>query len=457
MGEKITRRDLMRIFGASGLAVGVGAFGPLREVFSDERTGKSGELIATHTGPEHPPTVLADGKVIQPQRELPILHKTDVLVVGGGPAGVAAAIAAKRAGVNVALVERYGYFGGQWTGGLVLVVMAMHGKSGKQVTCGIGEELLQRLDKLDRAVINRKPGALPTVDAEALKYVMVEAIQDEGVQPFLHCWGVDAIMEGNTVRGAVFESKSGRQAILADVVVDATGDGDIFASAGAEFEHRKYHIGLVCRLGNLDKVDPKRKRDKKLGLGSPTPIPGIHWVNMSGPPADALDVNDLTRLEMSHRRQIWKKLAELRKIPGFESVYIAEIAPQLGVRISRILAGTARLTYSVAKEQKTYPDVIGYGGVCYDLKTEWQIPYGALVPVKVDNILAAGRCISTELKMIEPMRLIAPCFVTGHAAGAAAALAVKDKCKPREIEIPKLQKLLVQQGAYLGNDIIRKS
>jgi len=451
MSEKITRRDWIRILSASGLAIGLGAFRTLDEAVADEG-GAPNTLVKMVTSADHPSAMLTGGKVIQPQRELPVLRKTDVLVVGGGPAGVAAAVAAKRAGVDVTLVERYGYFGGQWTGGYVLVVMAMVGKDKTQVTRGIGEEMLQRLDKMDLAIINRKPGVLPTVDAEALKYVMVEMVREAGVNVFLDCWGVDAVMEGNTVRGAVFESKSGRQAILADIVVDATGDGDVFAAAGAEYEHRKYHIGLVCRLGNVNKVDAAllKKDKKRRSLGSATPIPGINWLNMQGPDADALDVAELTKLEMDHRRQIWKTIKELRKTPGYESVYLVDIAPQLGVRVSRLLAGTGKLTLDGAKTEKKYPDVIGYGGMCYDLKTEWQIPYGALVPVKVENVLAAGRCVSTEPKMVEPMRLIAPCFVTGHAAGAAAALAVKDKCAPRNVDVARLQKLLKEQGAYLG-------
>ncbi len=144
-----------------------------------------------------------------------------------------AAIAAKRAGVNVTLVERYGHLGGLWTGGLVLLVLGHIVQGGKQVCQGIGEEIMRRLDKLDGAIIDRRPGVNPTVDAEAVKYVMVEMIEEAGVKVFLHCWGVDAIVNDNAVQGVVFESKSGRQAILAKVVVDATGDGDVFASAGA--------------------------------------------------------------------------------------------------------------------------------------------------------------------------------------------------------------------------------
>ena len=109
---------------------------------------------------------------------------------------------------------------------------------------------------MDGAIIDRRPGVNPTVDAEAVKYLMVEMIEEAGVNVFLHCWGVDAIVNGNTVQGAVFESKSGRQAILAKTVIDATGDGDLFAAAGAEFEHRSHNIGLVTRVGNLDRVDP---------------------------------------------------------------------------------------------------------------------------------------------------------------------------------------------------------
>jgi len=334
----------------------------------------------------------------------------------------------------------------------VLLVMAVWGKGKTLVARGIGEEMLQRLDKMGRAIVNRRPGALATVDAEALKYVMAEMIQEAGVHVYLHSWCVDAIMAGSSVRGAVFESKSGRQAILAKTVVDATGDGDVFAAAGAPHDRMKYHIGLVCRIGTLDKVDRSKakKGERPRRLGSPTPIPGINWVNMHGPTADALDVADLTRLELAHRRQIWKTVEDIRKRPGYESVYLVETAPQIGVRISRILNGLARLTHKDAAAGKTYPDVIGVGGMCYGLKDGWQIPYRALVPQKVENILAAGRCICAERKMFDPMRLIAPCFVTGHAAGAAAALTVKDRCPVRDVNVAKLQKLLREQGAYLG-------
>ncbi len=448
MTRKISRRDLIGTLGASGLAAGLGAFGTAR---ADDPKKKDDRFVRLDGQVSHSPAGIVDGKVIQPQRELPVLHKTDVLVVGAGPAGVAAALAARRTGAKVTLVDRYGCFGGLWTGGLVLIVVGLYAE-GKQVTRGIGEEMMKRLDKLDRGIVNHHPGGKPTVDAEALKYVMVEMVSEAGIDVFLHCWGVDAIVDGRNVKGAVFESKSGRQAILANVVVDCTGDGDLYAAAGAKFEHLRYHVGLVSRIGNLDKVDKsKLKPGKKVkGLGSITPIKGVNWVNMQGPDVDALNVADLTRMEMNHRRFIWKSVEKLRKTPGYEKVYLMETAPQLGVRISRLLDGEHTLRFADMKARKKFPDCVGVGGEWNAKNPAWQIPYGTLVPKTVDNLLAAGRCISGEAKMAELLRVIPPCFVTGHAAGVAAALAVQDKCQPREVEVPKLQKILKEQDAYLG-------
>lgn len=395
---------------------------------------------------------LRGGKVIQPQRELPVLHTTEVLVVGGGPAGVAAAIAARRAGAEVTLVERYGHFGGLWTGGLVLLVIGHIVTGGQQVCLGIGEEMLQRLEKLDGGIINRRPGMNPTVDAEALKYVMVEMIDEAGVKVFLHCWGVDAILDGPHVRGAVFESKSGRQAILAQVVVDATGDGDVFAAAGAEFEHRSHNVGLVSLVGNIDRIDPARaaKGPRPRRLGGPTPVPAVNWVNLIGPEVDGLDVATLTRMEMNHRKFIWRDLQKTRRLAGYEKLYLAQTAFQLGVRITRVLQGVETVTLDDLKAGTRFPNVVAVGGSSNGSHGPWQVPYGALVPRRIENLLAAGRCISAEIRMADLVRLIPNCFATGHAAGVAAAVAVKDRCRPREVDVAKVQNILRQQGAYLG-------
>jgi ribulose 1,5-bisphosphate synthetase/thiazole synthase len=451
MSHSMSRRDWLRILGSSGLAAGLGSLAGGKA--DAQESGFQSSIIASNKIQENRanPTIV-DGRVIQPQRELPVLHSTDVLVIGGGSAGVCAAIAAKRAGADVCLVERYGHFGGLWTGGLVLIILGHIVTGNKQVCQGIGEEMMRRLDKMDGAIMNRRPGSNPTVDAEATKYLMVEMVEEAKIDVFLHCWGVDAIMDGNAVRGAVFESKSGRQAILAKVVVDASGDGDLFAAAGAEFEHRSHNIGLVSRIANLDRVDPAKASDslKPRPLGSVTPVRGVNWINMRGPEVDGLDVATLTRMELNHRKFIWQSTQRTRQTPGYEQVYLTETAPQLGVRITRVLHGLHTLTRDDLRAGKRFPDVVGVGGSENGQHDEWQIPYGALLPRKVDNVLASGRCISAEMRMADLVRLIPNCFVTGHAAGAAAAVCAADGCTPREVEVAKVQKVLKEQEAYLG-------
>lgn len=426
-----------------------------------------------------PPAKVVRGKVVQPERELPVLQKTGVLVVGGGPAGTAAAFCAKKMGVDVTLVERYGYLGGLMTGGLVLGIFPLYARDNKQVIWGFSEEMLKKLDALKYGVIDRnKAPTYPTIDAEVMKYVLADMTLSSGITAFLDCWGVDAIVDGKgAVRGAVFESKSGRQAILADIVIDASGDGDIFAAAGAAFEKVKHNIGLISRIGNIDEVDMapvrgseglQREREHtfvgKVGTGRPsmgrvsdfnghagnaTPAPHVNWLNMAGPVGDALDVANLTELELKHRLGTWSNVGKLQGKAGNEKVYLTETAPQLGVRLSRLMDGMKKLTYDEIQSGAKFKDVIGYSGA-YALSPEFQIPYGTLVPSKVENLLAAGRCISAEFKVADITRLIPVCWATGQAAGLAAAICIQDNCKPRNVNVAKLQGLLKQQGAYLG-------
>ena len=455
MDQRINRRHWLRTIGVTGVATGMGTLASPQTAAQGlgESTGFESSIIAEReTQANRASPSLLSGKVIQPQRELPVLHTTDVLVVGGGPAGICAAIAAKRAGADVALVERYGHFGGLWTGGLVLLVIGHIVKGGRQVCHGIGEEMMRRLDQMDGAIVDRRPGVAPTVDAEAVKYLMVEMIEEAGVKVYLHAWGVDAIVNGDTVGGAVFESKSGRQAILAKTVIDATGDGDLLAAAGAEYQRRSHNVGLVSRVGNLNQIDQKKaaQAPKPRHLGRHTPVPGVNWVNMHGPEVDGLDIEVLTRLELNHRKFIWRNMQKVRQTPGYDKVYLVETAPQLGVRITRVLHGAATVRVADVKAKRRFPDSIGVGGAAAGEHHPWQIPYGALVPAKVDNLLAAGRCISAEMRMADLVRLIPNCFVTGHAAGVAAAVAVQAGCCPRDVDVQKVRGILQQQKAYLG-------
>ncbi len=455
MNNHMNRRNFLRALGLSGVTAGVGDIlaQPAFAQAIGESSGFKSSVIAENKSQDQAGHArLVNGHVIQPERTLPILSQTEVLVVGGGPAGIVAALAARRAGSSVTLVERYGHFGGLWTGGLVLLIMGHIVSGGQQVCQGIGEEIMRRLDKMDGAIMNRKPGANPTVDAEAVKYLMVEMIEEAGIDVFLHCSGVDTIMDGQTARGAVFESKSGRQAVLAKVVVDATGDGDLFAAAGAEFEHRSHNVGLVSRIGNLDKINQTKAANspKPRRMGLDTPIAGVNWVNLRGPEVDGLDIATLTRMEMEQRKIIWQEIQKTRKTPGHDKVYLLETAPQLGVRITRVLRGVNAIRLADLKANTRFDDVVGVGGAGNGEHQGWQIPYGALVPAKINNVLAAGRCISMDMRMADLVRLIPNCFVTGHAAGVAAAVAVQDHCLVREANVSKIQKILRIQKAYLG-------
>jgi len=458
---------------AAGGLFAAGSLMPVSSLLGDQAAGPS-----TPQAGNKAPATIVDGKVVQPRRELPVLHKTSILVVGGGPAGTAAAFSAKRLGVDVTLVERYGYLGGLATGGLVLGIFPLYDRNNKQVIFGIGEELMKKLDVLKFGIIDRNKAPIyPTIDAEAFKYVLADMVLDSGITAYLDCWGVDAIVDAKgAVQGAVFESKAGRQAILADIVIDASGDGDIYAAAGAAFEKVKDNIGLISRIGNIEEIDmapgrgsenpgagntpltgkpgsgrPSRGRVEEFSghAGNSTPAPHVNWLNMKGPVGDALDVADLTAMELKHRRGTWSNVEKLRQKPGNEQVFLAETAPQLGVRLSRLLEGVKKLTVQEIKSGAKFKDVIGYSGT-YANAPEFQIPYGSLVPSKVENVLAAGRCISAEFDVADITRLIPVCWVTGQAAGLAAALCIQDKCKPRNVSVTKLQNLLHQQGAYLG-------
>ena len=474
MSKELSRRELMRSIATGGLVI-AGTMTPLSSILADQSQPQAerGPQPKGRLAPRTPATIL-DGKVIQPRRELSILRKTGVLVVGGGPAGTAAALSAKRLGVDVTLVERYGYLGGLATGGLVLAIFPLYDRANRQVILGIGEEMMKRLDALKFGIIDRRKAPVyPTVDAEAFKFILADMVLASGINAYLDCWGVDAIVDARgAVRGAVFESKSGRQAIIADVVVDASGDGDIYAAAGAAFEKVKDNIGLVSRIGNVDVEDvigdnreystgtrgkPKRGRPNMGApvaelaghVGSPTPAPGVNWLNMKGPVADGLDVAELSSLELKHRRAIWNNLERARKKAGAENAYLAETAPQMGVRLTRLLSGVKKLTFAAVKAGARHDDVVGYSGG-FGSAPEFQIPYGCLVPAKIENLIAAGRCISADFQVAATTRLIPVCWVTGQAAGIAAALSLQDRCRVRDVNVGKLQTALRRQGAYLG-------
>jgi len=395
--------------------------------------------------------------VLQPARELPVFHTADVCVVGGGFAGVCAAVAAARTGAKVALVERYGSLGGLFTNGIVLIVIGtgerLPGGEFRLVTRGLCEEFLKRLEGMgEGAIVCPDPKVYqPTVDPEAAKVLMDDMVQEAKVDMFFHCWGVDVIQSGSAVQGVVFESKEGRKAILSKVVVDATGDGDVYHQAGASYKQISHAIGFVYRLGNYDRIDKaKAPKDAKLNLGGVESIKSARWVNNIGPKGNGLDVRDLSKTEMMHRRSAWNYVQRIRKTPGHEEVFLMETAQFLGVRATRLLEGVKCVDKRGAVSGQAFDDVVAFSGDDELRKPAFAIPYGALLPKSVDNVIAAGRCISCAPDLIDRVRLIPVCGVTGHAAGVAAALAAKGGVLPREVPAVEIQKVLREQGAYLG-------
>lgn len=458
MKSSLSRRQLVKLMTAAGFGTPIATRLIADEAVPGAPAAKVPENIVMPVTPrDRYPAHWVNGAIIQPERPLGVMHETDVLVVGGGAAGVCAAVAAARAGVKTTLVERYGYLGGLWAGGLVLKVYPTHAmeKGGlTKVVCGMGDELLGRIAKHSEGATNYNEGkADPTTDPEITKLVMDQMIQEAGVKMFFHCWVADVVMDGDAVRGVVLESKAGRQAIVAKVIVDASGDGDVFAAAGAEHEQRMHAIGLVHRLGNTDRADVAKLKEAGFrNLGGEEPNPSVRWVNLRGPSTNALDVAELSRLEVEHRRNIWQRLEKIRQIPGAEKVFLLQTAPQLGVRITRLLVGTRKMTAKEARSGERPADTVAIGGTYGKgiSNPGFAIPYGAMVPKKIDNVIAAGRCLDVDSPMVEDMRLVATCLITGHAAGAAAALSVQSKCRPRELDNAKLQALLRSQGAYLG-------
>ncbi len=446
------RRDFVSKIIVSGSAVGLGLTGNGKIFASSGEKDRSSGLAENASGKS----------VKEPAREIPVLAETDVIVIGGGPAGAAAAIAASRAGAETWLVERYNHLGGLWTGGLVLPLLSTHGvdsnKNRRQVIFGVGGEMADRLKAIGMSIqeIN------PVIDPEAGKYVLDEMIREAGVKMLFHTWGAGAIMEGNIIKGVFIESKSGRQAILAKVVIDCTGDGDILHMAGENYEMMNYHIGLNYRLGNADRVDRSVPLPQGLSIGGPTPYKSVNWFNMRGlDDQNGLDIQTLSKLQMDYRKEIWENLWKLRNTPGYEEIFLLDTASQLGVRMSRILDGEYKLTLEDTMTYRSFDDVIGISGAWTTMMYRgeavrpaerpcWQIPYRSLLPRKIENLIVAGRCFCFEKDLVEDTRIIGTCLVTGHGAGAAAAIAARKGIKAREVNPNELKKLLLEQGAWLG-------
>ena len=466
---QITKRDFLKKLGLGGAAIATGA------AFGDEYVaggsplpeGSCGDPMNTwfgrhifpleHTMTDGPSCFVKDGKVYEPAKELPVFHETDVVVVGGGPAGFAAALSAARAGSKVALVERYGSLGGLFTNGMVLIVLATSRKTdGKWslVTRGVCEEFMQRAGEFG-SVFSDPPRNVcpdrmwqPTVDPEAAKYLMDEMVAGEkrNLEMFFHCWGVDVIQDGDKVRGVVFESKEGRQAILAKQVVDCTGDADMLFKAGGDYKQITSAASLVFRWANMDTINPPEGSKAEWPTRGNEGNPDARWASGDFIKANALSVRELTSVEITQRKWNWEKIQKIRATPGWEKVYTSNSASQTGVRGTRLIDAEYVIGRKEIADGLDFKDCIGWCG--HDgPHAAFPVCYRQILPKKVENLLCAGRCLGRG-DTIATFRLIAPCFVTGQAAGVAAALAAQKGITPRQLAYSDLARGLAAQNVY---------
>lgn len=410
----------------------------------------------------------------EPERMTPVIADTDLLVCGGGFAGVAAAVCAAKNGARVLLVEKYGFLGGLVTSALVITTPPLDN--------GINIEIAQRLRRKGVYVPCRNPGAelahlkMHAIDPEVVKYDLVRMLQEEGVGLLLHTYIVSTIVEDNVVKGVIIENKGGRQAILAKMVIDATGDADVAASAKAPFRVAQKPITMMfnmvgvdvqktlAQIGNWSNLKKfvraavdRGELSFQLGTTMEWGTPGVHaesliypgelnvWSgNLRG--VNALDPKQLTEAELVTREHVVRLADYLKKdIRGFEDSRIECTATQVGIRATRQILGEASPSMDEVRNKRFGDTVVKpYAG------DEMRLPYWAMLPKNVENLLVAGRCISAEEEALGHLRLIPVCSATGQAVGTAAALALREDVTPRNLNVSRLQKTLVEQGMNLG-------
>ena len=441
----------------------------------------------------------------EPERDLPVRDEYDVVVLGGGPAGIAAAASAARHGRKTLLVERYGFLGGMGTAAGVTNFCGLHANVHgeiRQVVHGIADELLSRIDRLGGLnaphVVFGKIAA-QAYDTAAYKCAADDLLLKHGTDILFHALGAGVVMDrADAIRALIVETKSGRAAITGRIFIDCSGDGDLAAWAGAPFERgdgagAMLYPTMMFRVNGVDPaaageawktipalMDTAEKRGarfpRKGAIVRPMKNP-IEWrVNVTqlkradGAAIDGTDADQLTAGEIEGRRQALAFFDFLkREAPGFGNAYIVDTPPQLGIRETRRITGHYQLSRGDVLGCASFPDTIGVNGwpiekhVAGDVEWLWpdipasrgfnHLPYRMLLPQNVSNLLVAGRCASMTHEGQSAARVSGGCFVMGQAAGTAAHLALSGNSSLDEIPVEALQALLENDGAYLGRDV----
>ncbi|GAB7541783.1 FAD-dependent oxidoreductase [Cupriavidus sp. CuC1] len=443
------------------------------------------------------------GIVREQARETEILGEFDVVVLGGGPAGIAAAAASARAGQATLLVEHYGFLGGMGTAAGVTNFCGLHANvfgEIQQVVHGEADELLARLRHLgglnEPHVLFQGRIAAQAYDNAALKVAADQLVLSSGARLLFHARAVGVQMASPATIGALLiETKSGRRAVVAKTYIDCSGDGDLAAFAGAPFEkgddgETMLYPSTMFRINGVDPVlagdawnhfgkwmEEAEARGRTFPRKTPIIRPQknpVEWrANVTqlslpdGSPVDCTDALQLSWAETEGRRQIVDFFQFLREsAPGFQNAYLLEIAPQVGVRETRRIIGEYQLTQDDVLQCASFDDAIGVNGwpieahVAGNIVFKWQdtphcrgfnhLPYRMMVPKAIDNLLVAGRCASMTHMGQSAARVSGACFVMGQAAGTAAALSAATGTIPRAVDIGRLQETLRQNGAYLG-------
>lgn len=447
-----------------------------------------------------------------PSRSLKVYDEVDVLVCGGGPAGFAAAVAAARSGAKTLLIEQTNCLGGIATaGGHGHLCLYSAWASDEIVVSGIAHEMMDRVVRMGMGTwdhtIGKTRGREVDFEVEGLKRATEEIAGQCGVKLLYHTLFADALVEGGKVIGAAIQNKSGRQAVLAKRVIDATGDADVAASAGVAFAMGRPGDGacqpttLMFTIGGIDHDKlvafrtgrPDRgyenvwKQAQEAGDMEPfqSRVMGFWWtparpdqiqVNFTHiVGTDCTNAASITAATIEGRRQAFHMIPVFRKyIGGFENCYLISTAALLGTRESRRIVGDVVLTEDHLLGRATWPDSVCYGSFFIDIhnctgpgmdKSEYrpepgfryQIPYRCMLPKAVDNLLVAGRCVSVTHRALGSTRVMPQCAALGEAAGAAAALSIQAQCTPRELSVAALQDRLRLGGAIVDEDGIRKA